>query len=555
MASLTINPTIVCISNMNCIKELFSKPFKEHLLFMVALFVFIASPCVLLQIRLGNNYYSLFLAIHCFLLSYLLTLFVSLTRPRFIRKIIQALLILVSIVYFGINLYSLNELDGLIDEDYLMLAINTNPNEAVEFLMTSLPIRILIRMIGILGAFIVLWCLSFHYNLNLGKKSSQLAICFCVICLAINIRNWVIWRDGPVNHISELLCSTRDYELPNDLKFNQTNPKISIYDNSTDLPANVVLIIGESFARYHSSLYGYDKLTNPCLSSLRDKSMLFLFDSIDAPASTTSISLKFMLSEYSKNDKDLPKKWYEYTTIIEMMNRCGYESYWVSNQARAGKYNYIGRFFAESCDRCWFLQENTGLYNNKAYDSVLVDSTSIFINDISDDKHHFIVYHMLGSHFEYSRRYPEEFAQFSENDYMNNPNQDQREIIASYDNSILYNDYVVDQIIKLYRNTESIILYVPDHGEDLFYSSPDYHFHGKTNNPASYAYGVKIPFMIYASQKFQDKYPATINRIMNRQNNPIFWDCDDLPYLIMDLIGAKNVNGKNVREKSILSSE
>ena len=61
--------------------------------------------------------------------------------------------------------------------------------------------------------------------------------------------------------------------------------------------------------------------------------------------------------------------------------------------------------------------------------------------------------------------------------------------------------------------------------------------------------------MIYASQKFQDKYPATINRIMNRQNNPIFWDCDDLPYLIMDLIGAKNVNGKNVREKSILSSE
>ena len=73
-----------------------------------------------------------------------------------------------------------------------------------------------------------------------------------------------------------------------------------------------MIIIGESFARCHSSLYGYDKETNPRLTALRDSSLLFTLDSIDSPAPTTAESIRLMLSTDNQTDEESPnaKKWY-----------------------------------------------------------------------------------------------------------------------------------------------------------------------------------------------------------------------------------------------------
>lgn len=527
------------------------EPFRGHLLFMISLFVFTAIPCILGQIYSDYYYYALLLSLHCFILAYLATLAVSLIRPKSIRLTVKVLLIAASVLYFGLNFYSVHELGGLIDEDYLMLIVNTNPHEANEFATAMLPGWIVLAVAGIFVLFIFFWWLSSKYNMNLGKKASIVAVALLLICIAQNIRNWIIWEDGPVKHISELLSATSDYEVPDASIFNQTSPSIVLNEDSgNDVPANVVLIIGESFARFHSSLYGYDKPTNPCLGAMRENHQLFTFDSINTPASTTSMSLKFMLSEFGKNDKS-SKKWYEYASIIEIMRSCGYECLWMSNQARAGRFNYIARFFGEASDRYWFLQNEGVTQNNTIHDAVLVDSTDLFFKEIDDDHHHFIVYHMMGSHFDYSLRYTDEFSRFKENDYMNCP-KSQREILANYDNSILYNDFIVNQIMNIYSNTESLVLYVPDHGQDMFTSSPDYFIHGKSNDSISYDAGVKIPFMIYASPKFRQKYPNIIDRIENRQNHPKSWNCDDLPYLILDLMGVKELNGVDVKSKSIL---
>ena len=82
--------------------------------------------------------------------------------------------------------------------------------------------------------------------------------------------------------------------------------------------------------------------------------------------------------------------------------------------------------------------------------------------------------------------------------------------------------------------------------------NPDYYAHGKSNNPINYAYGIQIPFFVYASPLYQQKHPETMERIKNRQNNPISWNSDDLPYFIMDLIGIKEINGEDVRAKSAI---
>ena len=525
------------------------KPFKEHLLFLIAIFVFATSIYFIRFIKYGNYYYSLHLLCHCFLISYIITLIVSLVKNNFLRKTLQCIIILLSAFLFAANNYCFFEIGTLLDADYTMLALDTNTSEAKEFLSSLVPLRFVISLIAIYVLFIVLWAISKRHPIKLGHKSSLFAIGLLCICAIKNIPGWGwdIWKDGPIGKLTELYSSLREYSIPNESEINLLSPTIIFADNQ-QIPANVILIIGESFARYHCSLYGYEKNTNPCLFELKNSSLLYSLDSIDSPASTTALALKYALSTFGKDSESQETKWYEYPTIIDIMKACGFNCYWFSNQPQNGQNNNIGRFYSYKCKKHWFLQQKGILSGDK----VLVDSSDVLISTLGKESHNFITYHMLGSHFEYEKRYPREFAKFKVSDYASYP-ENQRSWLSYYDNSILYNDYVVEQIINLYKNAESIIVYLPDHGQDIYRSSPDYCAHGKINDPVSYAYGVEIPFMIYASPLYQEKHPETMQRIKYRQEHPKAWNSDDLPYLIMDLIGVKDINGESVKPKSVLN--
>ena len=68
----------------------------------------------------------------------------------------------------------------------------------------------------------------------------------------------------------------------------------------------------------------------------------------------------------------------------------------------------------------------------------------------------------------------------------------------------------------------------------------------------SYDLGVEIPFFIYASPLYQQRHPAIMQRIRERQEQPVNWNSDDLPYLILDVIGVKDVAGETIQPKSAL---
>lgn len=527
------------------IGSLLLSPFKEHLLFLIAFFILATSIYFIRFIKYGNYYYSLHLLCHCFLISYIITLIFGSAKNNLLRKTLQSIIILLSAFLFAANTYCFFEIGTLLDADYTMLALDTNTKEAKEFIYSLVPLRFMINLIAIFALFILLWATSKRYPIKLGPKSSLVAMGILSICAIKNLPGWGwdIWKDGPIGKLTDLYTSLRDYELPNEDQQNIVLPTITFEDNQ-QIPTNLVLIVGESFARYHSSLYGYEKETNPCLNRLKASSLLFTFDSIDSPAATTALSLKFTLSTYDKKTLSEEKKWYEYPSIIEIMKASGYDCYWFSNQPQNGQNNNYGRYFSMKCKQHWFL--------NMGFDKVLVDTSLYHIKTFDENSHNFLIYHMAGSHFEYEKRYPKEFSKFNESNYASYPD-NQRSWLSSYDNSILYNDYVVEQIFNLYKNTESIIVYLPDHGQDIYRSSPEYCAHGKINDPVSYAYGVEIPFMIYASPLYQEKHPEVMQRIKYRQDHPKAWNSDDLPYLIMDLIGVKDINGEEVKPKSVLN--
>ena len=524
------------------------KPLKHHFLFLLALFVFLTIPYLFLPYIFGAR---LYIAAHCFLYSYLITLIVSLIKPIAVRRIVQIIIMVVITAFFVVNSYCCIELGYRIDADIVSLIQQTDSNETSEFLSGMLPKGLILFNIAVFLFFFILWLVSRRQPISLGRKYPKVVLAGLGCCTAFAAYCWEGWEDGPLYFFKEL----KSFENIDDLRPYYKKPSLIANDTTAKSP-NVVLIIGESFSRCHSSLYGYEKVTNPRLSVLKDNSLLFTFDDINSAYSTTSNSIKLMMSTYSKADKAKPnsKKWYECTNIIQLMQECGYQCCWFSNQARWNKNNNTARLFGDACDKQWLLQQEGG--SNKVLsgtDMVLVDSSYQFVNHMPPQESHFIVYHMIGSHFTFSRRYPHHFAHFTSKDYESEP-QEHRTLLATYDNSILYNDFVVSRIIDLFKDKEAIILYVPDHGQVMFRNpnDPDYYAHGNTHDRTSYALGVQIPFIIYASPLFQQRHPETMQRIKYRQDHPKNWDTDDLPYLIMDLIGVVEIDGESTK-KSLLN--
>ncbi len=74
---------------------------------------------------------------------------------------------------------------------------------------------------------------------------------------------------------------------------------------------------------------------------------------------------------------------------------------------------------------------------------------------------------------------------------------------------------------------------MPDNGEEV-YDFRD--FVGHSNDNVS-RYMVEIPFLIYISDKFKEKYPEIVKKIEKSLNNPYM--TDDLIHTILDIAGIK----------------
>lgn len=152
----------------------------------------------------------------------------------------------------------------------------------------------------------------------------------------------------------------------------------------------------------------------------------------------------------------------------------------------------------------------------------------------SGDGKNFIVFHLMGSHSEFEDRYPSEYQKYIPGDYADYKDY-QREVIANYDNSILYNDYVVYQILNCFSDEETLAFYFSDHGIDLYESSDNYYGHAIKGNAASEEVALSIPFMVYCSEKYQQSFPNDIETIC-KDTSDLFETETFLEYL-MYLLG------------------
>lgn len=301
---------------------------------------------------------------------------------------------------------------------------------------------------------------------------------------------------------------------------------------------NIVLIIGESYNRHHAGLYGYDKKTTPRQSRRAQKGELISFSDVVAPWNLTSFVFKYLFSLYTVGDKG---EWCDYPLFPELFRKAGYHVTFLTNQflpqAKEAVYDFSGGFFLNNplLSSAMFDTRNTRLYR---YDAGLLADYDRLRNENRDNN--LIIFHLKGQHVDYRTRFPLDRRHFNPEDY-DRPDLKEKElrVLADYDNAILYNDSIVDQIIKRFEDEDAIVVYVPDHGEECY--EGDVHFYGRMHSTEITARLAReefdIPFWIWCSHKYMVGHPSLFNDIVKSKNRRYMTDA--LPHLLLYLAGIQ----------------
>ena len=469
-------------------------------------------------------------------ITYITTLILSII-PSKIRFLFFTFVILILGIFFILDIFSITTYNTRYNRYFSAIILQTNMNEATEFLNVYLSLKTIIYIISSISI-ILITVTTIKKHIHLSQKASL--ICFGIFLLSsiLTTRNNAVYKESIINKLMGFGIT----DIP-DLDNFYTNPSLEI---SNTLPQNVVLILGESFNKYHSSLYGYPKKTNPLLEKLKNEQHLYIFPNITSPAVGTNAAFRTILNTY-RPEYGEDKPWYTYTSLPEILHICGYHTYWISNQDEKGLHDVTATKYAEICSEKYFTQKKYMKRNNNQFDENILPLIQPTINY---DKLNFYFLHLMGSHQAYEERYPKTFNYFTTRDYTDSI-ENQRASLAHYDNTILYNDFIINEIIKLFKNNETIIIYTSDHGEDLFQSNPNFAGHGIINNEKSEKIIKEIPFIIYTSPLFIQHYPQAIKSIENNLNKE--FRTDDLIYTIMDIIGVSFKNNNDVTKYSLFN--
>ncbi len=316
-------------------------------------------------------------------------------------------------------------------------------------------------------------------------------------------------------------------------------------DDSLD----VVLVIGESYSKYHSSLYGYSLTTNPRLEREKNDGRLFVYTDAVSPFIYTSEAVRNMLSTNSIGDGE---QWYDNPLFPAIFRQAGYKVLFWDNQydiTSAAPYDYTLNAYLHDSEIATLSYDAQRPYVSM-HDADLVADYQHYCAGHQINNPTFTIFHLQGQHFSTEERYPQtaEFHYFTVDSIRRTEEwmtTEKKQEIAHYDNCTLYNDYVMDQILTIFRDKCSVLVYLSDHGEDIYDTGDN--LGRKVDSKQCY----EIPFMIWCSDKYKEKHAGIVEYIQKSVDKPLM--SDNLCHLLMRLGGVKSDYYHETRD--VLSSQ
>lgn len=299
---------------------------------------------------------------------------------------------------------------------------------------------------------------------------------------------------------------------------------------SSKAAKKIVVIIGESASCDHLSIYGYPLQTTPNLDTISEG--LFKFDNAIASSTSTAENMPRLISFMT--DQPDSKEWFEYPSLLQVFNKLGYRTYWLSNQEYSGKWSNLSNILSSDADIVKYVGsiDSEDHYLN-TYDDALIPEWQSALE--SGDSLQLTFLHLMGSHFQYSHRYPKSRQIFMAQDILSRmPRKwlDKKKacIIADYDNSILYSDSIIGVVINDLRNSidPSVLIYVADHGENVY---DDRDYRGRDSK------FVNVPLVIYANDSYRQNNPEIIYNLIQSESNR--FSTSELPQILLHLSGTE----------------
>lgn len=515
-------------------------PFEKNLSLLILLWILTSAADLSFWISYGNPIFGIYMATHGLLISYILTFFVGLLKG-ILKYTFKSIFIVLGIINIIIDTAVHCIMKCGFTKDLVAVFMGTNANETKEFLSMYInPKMILIIITLLIIATIGYYISKRHYIKSKSLKYfclMTIIMCACIIFFR-GSKNW----DGV--YLMKIK-TTLEYQPTPDLREYRKTYEIE----SSEKPKNVILIIGESLNKEHMSLYGYKKTTTPVLDSLNNNKELFVFNNVKSSAIGTVPAFRYMMSSLRVSDN--VEKWLEKDFLLDIIKSAGYNTMWISNQSSSGVHDNIVARFAELSDSViWCGTKYTGPSKTDLDEIVLEPSKFRAQESLSNPK--FTIIHLAGNHENFKSRYSKKFELFKEKDYLDYL-ENQRITLSQYDNSVIYNDWVVGELIKTYKDQEAIIIYLSDHSLDIYNSSDDYAGHARPTEPKSVEAGINIPFIIYASSSYKLKYHQIIESIKNSTEKLYY--TENIMYTILDLMNIQLTNNMDIKKYSLLNTK
>jgi heptose-I-phosphate ethanolaminephosphotransferase len=266
----------------------------------------------------------------------------------------------------------------------------------------------------------------------------------------------------------------------------------------------------------------------------------------------TSVVLKNVLCCNNVHENE---RWFDAPFFPAIFKKAGYDVWLWDNQYQQD-HNYPWSFTLNS-----IMFNNTvkqlsyTSINDKGYqydDDLVLDFEKNKLSKLG--KHNLIIFHLWGQHLPADTQFPKnnKYKIFSIKDIKNKAtylNNDSRQVIADYDNATYYNDQVIRHIVNIFKDKNTILVYFPDHGEEVYdyQDSCGRQVFGEVEiTPEHIKYQLEIPFTIWASETWKRKHePEWMDM---REYTDRAFTTDNICHMLFRLAGIKTKEYNNTRD-------
>lgn len=472
----------------------------------ISLLFLLANSIFLIKLVLGNfiglssvkNYANFSIA-----LLNLALLLPMLFEKHVIRSVLRFIFLAVILlpVFFILGYYSVTS--TVFAPDTLLAIAQTNIQEAIEYAKDNFSCKTIFLII--LANASVFFVAIKNTQKILWNKYNLFLVLFCITACLVGVYKY---RDNIITDIpkqaSKTLAQYKNFSKERtDRKDNMSKlllshkPEAGVY----------VLVIGESQNRAHMQAYNYHRATTPWLDSMKNDKNMLLFTKAYSCHTHTVPTLLYALTAKNQYNNIAVKN---AVSVLEVAEAAGFETVWLSNQVKYSAWDTSVTSIASEANQQKWINSTLGESTNTDYfDGKLIEE----LEKIKITDKMLIVMHLMGNHGSYEQRYPKAFEKY-----------DGKNTIDKYDNSIIYNDYVMSQVYKRARKIPNFkgLVYCSDHADAIDKNL--------SHDAAQFDFDMThIPLYIYLSDSYIQNNSAKYKSLEKQKTSCLLMIC----YLIL----------------------